>query len=76
MGIGIGIAAMLYFMNIISNLTSDLEFIKYVTPFGYTESGDIISNGRLNGVYVAIGIAISAACVTLAFLKYKKKDIF
>ncbi len=38
LGIGLGIAALFYFLNIIANLTEDAKFLKYITPFGYTES--------------------------------------
>ncbi|WP_289301054.1 ABC transporter permease, partial [Sporofaciens musculi] len=37
-GIGLGMAALLYFLNIIANLTDGAKFLKYVTPFSYTES--------------------------------------
>ncbi len=75
LGIGIGTAAMFYFMNIISNLTEELDFLKYITPFGYTESSDIISNGSLSVKYIAIGALFATVGILLAFLKYRKKDI-
>jgi protein-export SecD/SecF family membrane protein len=46
-GIGLGLAIALYFMNIIANLTDKAEFLKVVSPFGYTDGADIISAGRL-----------------------------
>ncbi|MCR5653872.1 MAG: ABC transporter permease, partial [Ruminococcus sp.] len=36
-GIGLGIAALLYLLSIIANITDSAEFLKYVTPFGYCE---------------------------------------
>ena len=33
-GIGLGMAALLYFLNIIANLTEQVKFLKYLTPFG------------------------------------------
>ena len=44
LGIGLGIAALFYFLNIIANLTEGAKFLKYITPFGYTESADIIAD--------------------------------
>lgn len=75
LGIGLGIAVLMYFLNIIANLTEDAKFLKYITPFGYTEGADIISNGAIEVKYLAVGIAFAAAGIIIAFLKYRKKDI-
>ena len=37
LGIGLGIAVTLYFINIIASLTSAVEFLKFITPFGYAD---------------------------------------
>ena len=73
--VGLGISVLFYFMNIVANLTEDAEFLKYITPFGYTEGGDIVSNSAINGKYLAIGMAFAAAAIIAGFVKYRKKDI-
>ena len=75
LGIGLGLAAVFYFMNIVANLIDETKFLKYITPFGYTESADIIADGALNGGYAAVGMAIAALGIILAFWKYGRKDI-
>lgn len=75
LGIGLGIAVLLYFLNIISNLTEDVKFLKYITPFGYTEGAEIISNNAIEMKYVAVGIGFMVAGIVIAFIKYRKKDI-
>lgn len=75
LGIGLGLAAVFYFLNIIANMTKGTKFLKYITPFGYTEGADIIADGCINMGYLAAGIAFTAAGVILAFRKYRKKDI-
>lgn len=75
LGIGLGIAALFYFINIIANLTEKAGFLKYLTPFGYAEGADIISSGRIDMGYVAAGILIAAAGITAAFWRYERKDI-
>lgn len=74
-GVGLGIAAMMYFLNLIANITDVAEFLKYITPFGYCEGADIVSNGRLDGVMAVIGAAIGIGGIIIAYLKYTKKDI-
>lgn len=74
-GIGLGIAAMMYFLNIIANIADVAEFLKYITPFGYCEGADIVSNGSLDCTLVTIGIVLGISGIIIAYLKYTKKDI-
>ena len=75
LGIGLGLAAVFYFLNIIANLMEETAFLKYITPFGYTDGADIIASGALNGGYLAAGMAFAAAGILFAFWKYRKTDI-
>lgn len=74
-GVGLGIAAMMYFLNLIANIADVAEFLKYITPFGYCDGADIVANGRLDGQMVAIGAVIGVGGILTAYLKYTKKDI-
>ncbi len=75
LGLGIGLAVLFYFMNLLANLTENLEFFKFFTPFGYADGADIIGKEKLNAGYLAVGIAFSLASVGTAFYKYCRKDI-
>ena len=74
-GAGLGIAAMMYFLNLIANIADVAELLKYITPFGYCDGADIVTNGRLDGGMVAIGAGIGIGGIMIAYLKYTKKDI-
>ena len=74
-GIGLGIAAGMYFLNLVANIAQAAEFLKYITPFGYAEGADIIEKGRLDGGLVAIGLALGAAGIGAAYGKYCGKDV-
>ncbi len=75
LGIGLGLATVFYFINILSNLTEDMIFLKYITPFGYTEGADIIVEKSLNASYLAVGFGFMAIGVAAAFYQYRRKDI-
>ena len=75
MGIGLGLAAVFYFLNILSNLMEELEGLKYVTPFGFTDGAQIIADGTLNLGYLTTGVLFTAAGIVIAFCQYRKKDI-
>ncbi|MGN1313818.1 MAG: ABC transporter permease subunit [Lachnospiraceae bacterium] len=74
-GVGLGIAAVMYFLNLIANIAESAEFLKYITPFGYCEGADIVTNGSLDAAMVALGIGFGIIGIILAYLKYIKKDI-
>ena len=75
MGLGIGVASMMYFLNIVANISDSAKFLKYVTPFGFADSADIIENVGIDVAMVGIGMLVALICIALAYWKYQKKDI-
>ena len=75
LGVGLGIAAIMYFLNIIANISEKAEFLKLITPFGYAEGADIVSNGSLDAKLVLIGMAFALIGVAAAYFWYSRKDI-
>lgn len=74
-GTGLGLAALFYFLNIVANLTSGAKFLKYITPFGYTESADIIAEGHLKAEYLSVGMIFALIGIIAGVYKYCRKDI-
>lgn len=74
-GIGMGIAIMMYFVNLVANMAESAEFLKYITPFGYCEGADIVTEGCLDLTRVAIGMCAGLAGAAAAYWKYGRKDI-
>ncbi|MBO6010706.1 MAG: ABC transporter permease subunit, partial [Oscillospiraceae bacterium] len=72
---GLGTAFGAYVLYIVANITDKTKFLKYVTPFGYAEGSEIASRGGIHAGYLAVGLAITAACLIAAFFIYQKKDI-
>lgn len=75
LGIGIGIATVMYFLNLMANISDSVGFLKYITPFGYAEASDIIATSSLDVKLAAIGCVFAVCGVCIAFYKYTKKDI-
>ena len=74
-GTGLGIAVIMYFLNIIANLTENAEFLKYITPFGYADGAEIVRNVSLDMNMIAIGILFAVVGILSGFIKYCRKDI-
>ena len=74
-GIGIGLAAVMYMLNILSNISNDAKALKYITAFGYTDGSEIINNGGLEIRYLLVGMVFCIAGIVVAYIKYTKKDL-
>ena len=75
LGVGMGLTICLYFLNLIANLSKNAKFLKYITPFGYAEGADLISDGCINLRYLAVGAAFTILGILAAFWQYNRKDI-
>lgn len=75
LGVGLGIAVVAYFLNLVANLSEQAEFLKYLTPFGYAEGADIIADGHLDTGMVLLGMGFAVIGIAAAYWKYSQKDI-
>ncbi|MCM1121309.1 MAG: ABC transporter permease [Eubacterium sp.] len=75
LGIGLGLATIMYFLNIIANISESAKFLKYITPFGYAEGADIIADMSLDTDKILLGIIYMSIAIFLAYWKYSRKDI-
>ncbi|MDD2180990.1 MAG: ABC transporter permease subunit [Bacilli bacterium] len=74
-GIGIGLVLVSYFIQIISAISSDVEFIKYTSIFTLSDSRDIILNNSLNFVYIIISIVITIITIVGIYKRYNNKEL-
>ena len=70
-GVGLGIAAIMYFLNLAANIAESAGLLKYITPFGFSEGADIAAKGRLDGKLVFIGMVMGVTGIAAAYVKYE-----
>lgn len=75
LGIGLGLAAVMYFLNIIANISSQAEILRYITPFSYADASDIVAMCRIDGKLLGLGILYTAVALMTGTIYYAKKDI-
>lgn len=73
--VGLGIAVIFYFLNLMGNLTDGAAFLKYITPFGYSDGAETVQNGYLHGNRLLAGAFRGSIGIMVGFLKYTRKDI-
>lgn len=75
LGLGLGFAAFLYFLNIIENISSQAEWLKYITPFKYADASSIIPDASLDRNLVILGMIYTLAAALIALRHFRRKDI-
>ena len=75
LGLGLGIALVLYFMNLVKNILEEAEFLKYITPFAYTDGAQITEDVALDWMLVVLGLVYGIIVTVIGYAKYTKKDI-
>ncbi|MGN0478649.1 MAG: ABC transporter permease subunit [Hominenteromicrobium sp.] len=75
MGIGIGTALLMYFLHILSNLSEQAEFLRYITPFAYADAASVLADGRIELPLLLLGMGYAVLGAAAAFRIYTKKDI-
>ena len=75
-GIGMGLAAVMYFLELIANMAPRAGFFKHVTPFAYCGGSDLLAAGRLDPALALPGMALAALGAAAAFWRYGNKDIY
>jgi ABC-2 type transport system permease protein len=72
----VAIILVAYFLSIMSGMQSNLDFLKYFTPFKYYDAGELFRTGRLDGLYLLISAGIILVSVAAAYWVYNKRDLY
>jgi len=75
LGSGLGIALLLYFLDMMSRILSQLEFAKYITPFYYSMAADIMVNHKIDSMLLTIGVGLTLLCIFVGTWYYNKRDL-
>ncbi len=74
MGLMFGVTLVFYMLNMISQMDESLDFLSFITPFGYIDVTEIVKNGLINwyyGIILVIGLVISFFLVR----RYNNKEL-
>jgi len=72
----IAIILVAYFLSVASGMQSNLDFLKYFTPFKYFDAAELFRNGRMGANYLLLSALIIVVCVTVAYFVYNKRDLY
>lgn len=75
LSIALGIVIGMYVIDLISKLTEEFEYLKYITPYEYINAVTIVNDQMIKPLYLLISVIIIALFYTGAWFFYRKKDI-
>lgn len=74
LGLGIGLAALLYFLGILINLDGGLDWLRFITPYYYADAARVFA-GDIPAGPVLAGCAWAALGLALGLWQFRRKDI-
>jgi ABC-2 type transport system permease protein len=72
----IGIILVTYFLSIMSAMQSNLDFLKWFSPFKYFDAAVLFRDGQMGGIYLVLSAAIIIICGVVAYLAYNRRDLY
>lgn len=73
--VSLGIVLTSYFLHVMSGLTDKLENLKYLSFFRYVDAADIITEVKIEPLYLVIMLIVIVVSFVSSFVVYQRKDI-
>ena len=74
-GIGLGMVFIFYIINVLSELSSNVSFLKYFSIYSLADTRNIIEKTSINPLCIFISFIITVMFISLTFIKYEKKEL-
>ena len=75
LGVALGVTLISYLLNVISTISSSVEFLKYVSVFTLADVRNVIINTTLNPVLLTVTMVLCGIFGVLTWLRYNKKEL-
>jgi len=73
--IATSIMFLMFLLAYLVNMSENLDFLKYATPFKYFDALVLLTDGRLDPLYVGMSILIIGLCVFGTYYFYSERDL-
>lgn len=74
-GGALGFAMLLYVLDLLCRVLPDLENLKYVTPYYFSNAADIFTSGEIHMGMAFISLGVTVVSVAVAVTVYEKRDL-
>jgi len=73
--VSFGVVFVTYFFSILASVEEKMSFFKYLSPFSYYNTEDLVVNSTINGSYLIVSIALIIISIGLSYFSYSRKNI-
>ena len=75
LGIGMGVALLLYSYDLITRVVSTIEDSALITPYSFSNASEILAGQDLKTSAIVLGVSVIIICISGSFICYGKKDL-
>ena len=74
-GISLGMVLIFYLFSVLSELSTNVEFMKYFSIYTLADTRNVIANVSINGIYVLVSLLITSVFIIGTYIRYNKKEL-
>ena len=74
-GISLGMVFIFYLFNVLSELSVNVEFMKYFSIYTLADIRNVIASGIINYINVVISLTITVVFILWSYIVYDRKDL-
>lgn len=74
-GAALGFAVLLYVIDLMCRIVPDIEALKYVTPYYFSNATDIFTEGSVDGIMLCAAVGVTILTAIGAAVVYQKRDL-
>ncbi len=75
LGLGIGLALLLYFFQLLIGLDAGIGALRYITPYYYTQAAGLVGAATFDRFFVTLGLGTALGAMLIGFVYYIRKDL-
>ena len=74
-GIALGLVFIFYLLNVLSELSENVKFLKYFSIYSLADTRNVILKIYINPINVILSIIITIVFIIISYIKYNKKEL-
>ena len=74
-GISLGLVFIFYLLNVLSELSTKVEFLKYMSIYTLADVRNVILDVKINPIMIIISVVITLITLIGSIIKYQKKEL-
>ncbi|MBS3873116.1 MAG: ABC transporter permease subunit [Firmicutes bacterium] len=75
-GLGMGLVFALYIASIVSGLTEQMRFLRYISPFEYFEAAGLLRDRAIEPFFLVLSLVIVIVLVVGTYVCYGRRDLY